>query len=250
MEKLAQELVDRIFRSLPARSIVTAANVFKIKHDPHHDSYIQLWTSIFKDETWLRIALEYGVNPLLIGPDLSNNPYMVLIASDPSGELQFWPQNKASFLACLQEHVIDEKAEEVKFKSGLTMNIVGVLHSTECYHIEPQKLFNPRSSRASKDLRVTYMFMEDEAKKIRTLPNEQIRGVRNKSDQKRNRSPTLRLKDVSRICGLDIHDLEENSYMHIFTMSETEHGDIYEAYFSENRDEGVLTHKLLGWDFK
>ena len=42
MEKLAQELVDRIFRSLPARSTVIAANVFKIKYDPHHDSYVQL----------------------------------------------------------------------------------------------------------------------------------------------------------------------------------------------------------------
>ena len=135
------------------------------------------------------------------------------------------------------------------------MNISSVLHSTECHHIEPQKLFDPRSSRASKDLRVTYMFMEDEAKEIRTLPKEQVRGVRKKSDQRRNCNPKLRLQNVSRICGLDIHDLEGNSYMHIFAMSETEHGDIYEAYISENRDEenrdeGILTHQLLGWDLK
>ena len=101
MEKLAQELVDRIFRSLPARSTVIAANVFKIEHDPHHDSYVQLWNFIFKEETWLCKALEYGANPLLIGPDLRNNPCIVLIASDRSGELQFWPQKKASLLACL-----------------------------------------------------------------------------------------------------------------------------------------------------
>ena len=41
-----------------------------------------------------------------------------------------------------------------------------------------------------------------------------------------------------------------NYVMHIFTMSETEYGDIYEACFSEDRDEGVLNCRLIGWDFK
>ena len=245
MEKLAQELVDRIFRYLPARSIITASNVLKLKHDPHHASYIEIWASIFKDETWLRKAIAYNVNPLLLGSDLVNDSYMFLVAQDNTGDLQLWEQNQTAFLGSLQEHTFDEKTQEVKFRSGLVLNVYGVLCSAECNRVPLSKLFPPHLLRPARDVQLSYMFLEDEEKRLRTLSGDNIRGLRKAKHRRENRIPKMHPQYLSLICGLNIRDLQGNDNMYLFRAPESDKSNL-RPYFANNRDSGY--RQILGWD--
>ena len=247
MEKLAQEIVDQIFRHLPARSLLTAAKLFKLRHDPKCSSYIEIWTSIFKDETWTSKALEHGVNPLLLGSDLKHSPYMALVAQDYSGDLQLWEQNKKTFLQSLQEHTFDDKAKEVRFKSGLVVHVGGVLQALEHVILPPRKLFS------SKDVRLSYMFVEDQEKRIQTLLPDNIRGLRNARHRRQNRIPELRVKHLTLVCGLLIYKPQGDYEMVIFIAPEVSKRKTTLVPFFANPRPGIPGRdpqrlSILGWD--
>ena len=99
---LPQELWDNIISYLPSLSTFHTAKYFHFKLNSNQEAHANLWGSIFKDETWVQMAVErFGVNPVLIGPDLhryyeidvdtrkqeTKPAYMILLAWDPLGGL-------------------------------------------------------------------------------------------------------------------------------------------------------------------
>ncbi|KAF2469536.1 uncharacterized protein BDR25DRAFT_315154 [Lindgomyces ingoldianus] len=90
-----------------------------------------LWRSVFRDETWLQLALDkFGVNPVLVGPDLYKyfdepkeeyqNGYMVLLSGDLEDELRW---ERATFFYSLKKHKYDKATKEISFNvnCGITL---------------------------------------------------------------------------------------------------------------------------------
>lgn len=151
---MPQELWDDVASSLSSFSAKSAAKTaLPIMFTEKLSIHEYVWRTIFKDETWLQLALEqYNTNPVLLGADLlrlSNNEslncYIVLLADDWSGDLHFHgaDENFETFRNSLQEHSYNrdpygDRSEvtvhEISFSSGITLNITQVV--TGCEGIE------------------------------------------------------------------------------------------------------------------
>lgn len=155
---MPQELWDNVASSLSSFSAKSAADAaLPIMFTEKLSIHECIWRTIFKDETWLRLAFEeYNTNPVILGADLlripdklkkneSMNCYLVLLADDWTGTLFFHgaDENFETFRNSLQEHTYSRDpygnrsevtAHEISFSSGITLNITQVV--TICEPIE------------------------------------------------------------------------------------------------------------------
>lgn len=150
-----------------------------------------LWRCMFKDDSWLRYAKKFDTTeeicghthrqyctPLLIGNNLSgfrpggsnNGLYFVLLAGDHSGDLRYG--TKIFFASLHDDYQYNEKKLELKFKSGLTVNVSEVISGTENPRLPVRKLFPRR-----KDFRLEYLFLQEASPMIRTLSPPNIIGI-------------------------------------------------------------------------
>ncbi|KAH7111785.1 hypothetical protein B0J11DRAFT_598402 [Dendryphion nanum] len=153
---MPQELWDNVASSLSSFSTKSAADAaLPIMFTEKLSIHECVWRTIFKDETWLRLALEeYNTNLVLLGADLPRIPdnlkknermncYIVLLADGWSGDLFFHgaKENFETFRNSLQEHTYnrdpdrncsDVTVHEISFSSGITLNITQVVTGCEC----------------------------------------------------------------------------------------------------------------------
>ncbi|KUL81739.1 hypothetical protein ZTR_09829 [Talaromyces verruculosus] len=151
-----------------------------------------LWRCMFKDDSWLRHAKKFDTagghcTPLLIGNNLSGfrpggsnkGLYFILLAGDYSGDLRY---DKEIFFASLHDdYQYNDKKLELKFKSGLTVNVSEVISGTEIPRLPVRKLFPRR-----KDFRLEYLFLHEASPMIRTLSPPNIIGINGPGTKRRD----------------------------------------------------------------
>lgn len=114
---------------------------------------LEIWHSIFKDKSWLDLALAFDrCSPVLLGYDLNRfcprreqtKLYVALLARDYSGDLR-WMRDE--FFASLQDGwEYDESNHEVLFPSGLTVNVYEVLTGYDEAHLPLPRIFINREN--------------------------------------------------------------------------------------------------------
>jgi hypothetical protein len=159
-----------------------------------------LWRCMFKNNSWLRHAKEIDTTveicgqphrqyctPLLIGNNLSSfrtggsneGLYFILLGGDYSGDLTH--DTKTFFASLHDDHQYNAKKQEIKFKSGLTVNVSEVMSGTEEPRLPMRKLFPRR-----KDFRLEYLFLNEASPMIRTLAPPNIIGINGPSKKRRD----------------------------------------------------------------
>ena len=133
-----------------------------------------LWQYIFKDDNWLKLAKTHDrCVPVLIGCNLSafrprkssNHLYLVLMASDHSGDLQYCQDE---FFGSLQEGWVYNKDEhEISFPSGMTVNVQDIMAPSEETLLPMKKIF----SRNKGGLELEYYFYQDSNMNVLKSPN-------------------------------------------------------------------------------
>lgn len=150
-----------------------------------------LWACIFKDRKWLELAKKIDTTdidgyhpsctPLLIGKDLSGfrtdvsnkSPYFILLSGDYSGDLRYGDEGTTFFASLRDDHEYDEEKQEVRFKSGLIVNVSEVISGTGEPRLPMQELF-PRK----KNRRLEYLFLNEANPIIWTLSPSNIIGIK------------------------------------------------------------------------
>lgn len=206
-KNVPQEIWDKIVSNASTISARYLASTLGFKLEPRVEMHSRVWSMIFKDQTWLSIATtEHGLNPVLIGPNIHayyrHKPakvipvYMALVANDMRGELRF---EEKTLLNSLQPHIFDKKTGEVKFDSGITLNVTEALHSREhVFTDSPKILFSYKR----KKLQSSYLCWHAD-NKLRTISSENVAGVGGKASK---------LRDISSICGISLNLPEEFSW--------------------------------------
>ncbi|KAL4732880.1 hypothetical protein BDV11DRAFT_210638 [Aspergillus similis] len=107
-----------------------------------------LWKHIFKDTSWLELALKYPkCSPLLLGHGISSfrarkpskNIYLALIAHDWSGDLRY---QKEKFFAALPDGCkYDKEKFELHYPSGLVLNIYDIVCGADCTRLPLERIF-------------------------------------------------------------------------------------------------------------
>ncbi|CRG92941.1 hypothetical protein PISL3812_10032 [Talaromyces islandicus] len=159
-----------------------------------------LWTCMFKNDSWLRHAATFDTTvevcdhrhrqyctPLLMGNNLSGfrpgrpnvGLYFILLAGDYSGDLRY--DTEIFFTSLHDDHQYNKKKQEIKFKSGLTVNVSEVMSGTDEPRLPVQKLFPRR-----KDFRLEYIFLNEASPMIRTLTPPGIIGINGPSTKRRD----------------------------------------------------------------
>ncbi|KAF4633475.1 hypothetical protein G7Y89_g4651 [Cudoniella acicularis] len=126
-EKMSPELWDIVLGDLSSLNGKYAAEAFNFTLSERQQKHSNIWGMIIKEEEeWTSIAMNQGLNPILIGDDLYalyDNPtstgYIAVITGDISGDIRF---ERDKFLDSLRAH--DRKENEVVFhESNITLNI-------------------------------------------------------------------------------------------------------------------------------
>ena len=113
---------------------------------PSDKCHQHLFDLILKDYSWAKHEYsEYGANLFLIGnidplyyvTSNKAQTYLMLFADDMSGDLRF---DKQKFLESLQPHT-QINSRELRFTSGLTLNVHSILYNTESTPVDPERLF-------------------------------------------------------------------------------------------------------------
>jgi len=190
-----QEIWDHITSYLPSTSTVDAAEAFPFRITSEQKAHGSLWRAIFKDESWLQIAVErYGVNPVLVGPDLRRfyrgrsraketglshlfsrlctkpkRTYMVLVACDPDGTLC---EERETFFKSLQRHECNQANERLLFANNIVLNIEQVVTSCDGITLADRRLMFEE-----KQLRTSYCFWRDPERQMRCLEAPDIIGT-------------------------------------------------------------------------
>jgi hypothetical protein len=220
---MPQELWDDVASSLSSFSAKSAAETaLPIMVTENLSIHECIWRTIFKDETWLQLALEeYNTNPVLLGADVlripnneSMNCYIVLLADDWSGELYFHgaDENFKTFRNSLQEHTYNRDpyrnrsevtVHEISFSSGITLNITQVV--TGCEGIEMpdlQVLFE------KEDVQTAYCpWTVPEQDPIVTIKGCDIVG---------KEGTVEKLGNINPICSVSLSYLKQQSVQQIF----------------------------------
>jgi hypothetical protein len=144
-----------------------------------------LWKHIFKDTKWLEFAQTFDqCSPFLLGYELSkfrhnrtsNNLYLALVARDNSGDLRYF---RKEFFASLQEGwMFDNELYEVRFPSGLILNVGEVLTGSEGAEVPIERIFTNKGD----EVYTEYCHYADQAMKVlgpadMTTPNANPREV-------------------------------------------------------------------------
>jgi len=88
----------------------------------------KVWAMIFKNSSWLEKSEKAGLKPSLFGSDLTalyngenrGPAQLVLVISDWSGDARFFKQD---LFQSMNKHTYNEKTFEVRFESGIFLNI-------------------------------------------------------------------------------------------------------------------------------
>ncbi|KAI5455693.1 hypothetical protein BGZ63DRAFT_397706 [Mariannaea sp. PMI_226] len=124
---LPNHIQDKISSNLPPCALKRAAEAGILRMSPKQRLHNKIWTSIFKQDDYFDLALDCGVNPILIGKDLTGNGEMFLVFTsiDWEGEVHFALQERGHKITdFLHEHYLDETTLECKIKgSPITVNI-------------------------------------------------------------------------------------------------------------------------------
>lgn len=155
-----------------------------------------LWTCIFKDRKWLELAEKIAetdaCTPLLIGNDLSQTDapgqYFILLSGDYSGDLTY--EKKTLFGSLREDREYDEERQEVRFKSGLAVNISQVISGTDEPRLPIMELFSGRT-----DFQLEYLFLNEATPTIHTLSPCNIIGIN---------GPIKKICDIQYGCVLHI----------------------------------------------
>jgi len=137
---------------LPATSAKHATQTFGFKLQIQQKKQSQLWDLIFRDQTWVSEATKLGVNPVLISRDLhhycnvkstetAQPTYLILVAADRDEDLHW---RKGIFLKSLRPHVFHRETNEVKFNSGLVLNVASACSDPEVIPVKLEKVFSHR----------------------------------------------------------------------------------------------------------
>lgn len=121
--------------------------------DGHHI----LWSSIFKDDTWLRKMIQMKGNPFLFGPELDRiglpkqhrKPiYMTIHCGDKTTYPDY---DFELFQKSLRDHKYDESTMEIKFHGGIILNVSEIKHPEDPLSLDNEwliRLFSERGSQA------------------------------------------------------------------------------------------------------
>ena len=233
---MAQELWDMVTRTLSPISARNAGHALNFNIRTQQEKHSRVWNMIFQNEDWItKATTEFGVNPILIGPNLHayyNNDsqkykpaYMVLETGDRSGDLRF---HKELFLKSLKPHTFRKETGEVEFKSGITLNVISALDDPEMIYMETKRLFSYRHKR----LRTSCLYWQDSQWALRTLGPKDIVGIGGSVSS---------IDDVAYICGLNFTLPDGQRVQHIYATPASERARI----------RPIKVHKkgCSGWEF-
>ncbi|KKZ59233.1 hypothetical protein EMCG_05416 [[Emmonsia] crescens] len=141
------------------------------------EKHSRVWSLIFKDQKWLSVAMiEFGLNPVLIGSNLDayydqrdpTHGYMALAFRDYTGDLRYM---RALFFNSLHKHTFNKNTLEVKFQSGITLNVSDSLLSDMSIIVKPPgKIFSCRH----RNLQTFYLCWHGD-NHLRKIASEDIR---------------------------------------------------------------------------
>jgi len=157
------------------------------------ERHYQIWSTIFRDETWLNSMVERQLNPVLVGYDLYNTPkrenesgwnfkYLTLVLGMASRDGNLGKNGAsaehAMLLKSLQPH--EYLQDEIYFtKKKLVLNIYDCTFDYWCMILtQPDRLIFQESS--SKPLSA-YLYWRDETYQIRAICSQHIVGLINGS---------------------------------------------------------------------
>lgn len=150
MIKMAEELWVMIADALSPISARNVGHALNFNIRTKQEKHSRVWNVIFQNEDWINKATtEFGVNPILIGPNLhayyNNNSqkykpaYMVHVTEDRSGDLHF---QRELFFKSLNPHTFNKHTGEVEFKSGITLCVKSAVVDPEMTFLEMKNLFS------------------------------------------------------------------------------------------------------------
>lgn len=201
---MPQEIWNNISGRLSTFLALPAADIFDFGLESNHRKHAAAWRTIFKDETWASHVLNKGLNPFLIGSDLSRlyneqkpvatsqrSLFLTLHVCDTSSDNHYDTEGTELFFSSLQPHTYEKATAEVSFSNGVVMNIKDILTDGEFVVLNPRRLFSFRRRR----LRTSSMHWDDSQCRLRSIVGKDVVGLGGESTN---------LDSISMICGIDI----------------------------------------------
>jgi len=225
---LPRELWYLISKNLPTLSLLGYPRAFGHGHGltRNQELHSRVWSAIFKNDTWLDMAIKtFGIRPVIISRNLNHPKYMVLVSRDPGGDLFYSfgsQENRESFLNALQENSgYNPERGEVTFTSGIVLNIYDLFFSREIIQVEPRKLFRreKRVFRGKELLSTQYMHFNDpQFKLIRAKPDD-FAGLKKGTMRENVANP----KDPEFYCEMSLTGPENERFKLSFQKQPREH---------------------------
>jgi hypothetical protein len=135
--KFPREVIDRISSFLPPRSRVAFLSSLNLQPWESDRQRMLLWSTIFKNDQWLAEVTEKDTAELvLIGSQLREvssrereqgrkEYFMTLCLLGGTGKIPTWELFESS----LHEHTYDRSSDEIRFASGITLNVQNLSES-------------------------------------------------------------------------------------------------------------------------
>ena len=217
--RLPQEIWDIVAHKIPSVALGHASHILGFKIRPEQQPITDLWSTIFKDDKWLNIAIEMGkkemsnwrkMNPALIGRDLekllSGNHsgkgcYLVFVAHTRLPDICY---EKEQLMRSLMPHTFEKEKQEIVFPNGLRVNILNVY--SDCSELSPvrlDKLFEYREGR----LQTSYLNYLDERTVSRDVGPEGIVGIGGQA---------TKINKVKKVCGVTLTLPDGERMQHLF----------------------------------
>ncbi|KAH8812099.1 hypothetical protein F5884DRAFT_855407 [Xylogone sp. PMI_703] len=204
--QMSQELWDMVVDYLPSLNGRHAAQAFNFELTERHQRHSEIWSKIFKDETWTSIATRQGLNPVLVGDDLhgifhnsdsasTHQSYLTLLTGDRTGNLR---HDRIKLLASLRPHHWNEDNEIVFDESNITLNIIEPMYSSFIVTCQSEKLFTFQYN----GLRSASLYWKDSHYALRAIGPQDIVGIG---------AHAANLEDVSLISGVTLTHPKEMS---------------------------------------
>jgi hypothetical protein len=213
------------------------------------DKHSRVYNSIFQIDNWLSVAIENGLNPVLIGYDLhyiyhsknfetkTKSTYLVLVLGHDSDGGNCGKPNVTEdwdlFFKSLKPHTRVRSGEIFFPETGITLNINDAIHDSHSTTIsQPRRLVSCKLGK----LYSAYLYWNDDSFKVRTIGPEQIVGI----------GEPLTKDGISNIVGLTWKHLPEKTpRQHVFQIAGME--NITDQI---DNGEGGRFFKVTGWKWK
>lgn len=140
LRKLPRELIGRIVSYTPLSFKLNVFTALGLPQWKTQESYIRLWTTIFKSDDWLlHVIQKYSVKPVLIGLNLpsigdkgrgdSKESFILLkVLGQP---ICFEEEEMQLFLSCLREYDGFPTIFGLKLQGGITLDMSAVGGNSE-----------------------------------------------------------------------------------------------------------------------